>query len=73
MPVIFPEIWSAGYVIPLHKKGNRNNPNNYRGIALLSNLGKNFTSVLTARADKWIEDIIVYPTHSLGSVVKNFT
>jgi hypothetical protein len=26
----FPEIWSSCFIVPLHKKGNRNDPNNYR-------------------------------------------
>jgi hypothetical protein len=26
----FPESWSEGFVIPLHKKGNINDENNYR-------------------------------------------
>ena len=35
----FPETWSAGEIIPLHKKGDKNNVDNYRGITLLSTLG----------------------------------
>jgi len=27
----FPNSWSEGYVMPLHKKGNVNDVNNYRG------------------------------------------
>ena len=30
----FPERWSDGFVIPLHKKGNINDVSNYRGITL---------------------------------------
>lgn len=36
----FPAIWKRANVIPLHKKGNRNSPNNYRPISLLSVVGK---------------------------------
>ena len=42
----FPENWSEGYVIPLHKKGSINEVDNYRAITLLSTLGKLFTRVL---------------------------
>ena len=51
----FPEIWSEGYVIPLHKKGNTNDVENYRGITLLSTLGKLFTRVLNNRLGEWAE------------------
>ena len=35
----FPEKWSEGYIIPIFKKGDTNEPSNYRGITLLSTLG----------------------------------
>ena len=45
----FPSTWSRMLVIPLHKKGSLNNPDNYRGIALGEVLGKIYVSVLTKR------------------------
>lgn len=51
----FPEVWSDGYVIPLHKKGSVNEVENYRGITLLSTLGKLFTRVLNNRLGEWAE------------------
>ena len=33
---VFPDSWSEGIVIPLHKKGDTNDVNNYGGITLLS-------------------------------------
>lgn len=45
----FPESWAQGVIIPLHKKGNINNVNNYRGITLISHLAKLFTSLLNKR------------------------
>ncbi|XP_060553306.1 myosin-8-like, partial [Ruditapes philippinarum] len=32
----FPEQWTEGFIVPLHKKGDINDPSNYRGITLLS-------------------------------------
>ena len=47
----FPQSWSLGYIVPIYKKGDKNDSNN-----LLSNFGKLFTSILTHRVDKWSED-----------------
>ena len=49
----FPETWSDGYVIPLHKKGSINDVNNYRGITLLSTLGKLFSRLINNRLSEW--------------------
>lgn len=56
----FPDSWSEGCIIPLHKKGSINEVNNYRGITLLSTLGKLFTRVLNNRLCKWAETNGVY-------------
>ena len=45
----FPSSWAEGYIVPVHKKENVNNVNNYRGIALLSVLGKLFTQIINNR------------------------
>ena len=42
----FPSSWAEGHVVPLHKKGD---VNNYRGITLLSVLGKLFSRLLNDR------------------------
>ena len=45
-----PDEWLIGVIIPLYKnKGNIDEPHNYRGITLLSCLGKLFTSILNER------------------------
>ena len=47
---IIPTDWTIGVIKPLYKnKGTIHNVNNYRGITLLSCLGKLFTSVINAR------------------------
>ena len=56
----FPETWSAGEIIPLHKKGDKNNVDNYRGITLLSTLGKLFSRILNNRLTAWAETYSVY-------------
>lgn len=45
----FPTCWSTSIVIPIHKKGNPNDTNNYRGIALLDVFSKIYISILTTR------------------------
>ena len=56
---IFPQEWSEGYVIPLHKKGSLNDVENYRGITLLSALGKVFTRMINNRLTDWSDRYFV--------------
>lgn len=37
---IFPSTWSSSIIVPVFKKGDSTDPNNYRGISLISNLCK---------------------------------
>ena len=62
----FPETWSDGLVKPLHKKGNHMDTNNYRGITLLSMLGKLFTRVINIRLDNWANDYHIYIEAQFG-------
>lgn len=57
----YPDTWREGLIVPLYKKGDPLDPNNYRGITLLSSLGKIFSSVFTKRLNNWIEkrDLLV--------------
>ena len=41
--------WNTSLVTPLHKKGSIQDPNNYRAIAVASNLGKLFSMILLQR------------------------
>ena len=52
----FPTSWSSAVIIPIFKKGDKDNVNNYRGISLVSNLGKLFTSILNERLKKWSDN-----------------
>lgn len=51
----FPKEWSFGYIIPLYKKGDESLAENYRGITLLSSLGKLFTQILNHRLEDFLE------------------
>ena len=53
---IFPDQWREGIIIPLHKKGDKNDANNYRSITLLSCLSKIFTSILNSRVVSFCEE-----------------
>ena len=56
----FPEKWTEGFILPLHKKGNINQVDNYRGITLLRPLGRLFTHVLNNRLRDWSESYHIY-------------
>ena len=42
----FPQKWRKGVICPIHKKGNRDDPKNYRGITLLSTAYKLYAMVI---------------------------
>ena len=52
---IYPESWKESIIIPLFKKGDINNPNNYRGISLCNITSKLYGSIINNRLQKWIE------------------
>jgi hypothetical protein len=52
---IYPTEWSKAIVVPLHKKGNPDVPDNYRGISLISVLCKCYTYILNRRLYSWLE------------------
>eukprot|EP01137_Pigoraptor_chileana_P025805 Opistho-2@95846 len=51
-----PRAWKQGLIVPLHKKGDRTDPDNYRGITLLSCVGKLYNRVLQNRLAGALED-----------------
>jgi hypothetical protein len=50
-----PSDWRRGVVVPIPKGGDARNMENYRGITLLSTVGKTFVSILNRRLTKWLE------------------
>lgn len=54
---VVPDSWKLGYITPIFKKkGDKLDPNNYRGITVTSSLGKVFSSVLNNRLIKYLQD-----------------
>ena len=52
---LFPTEWSCSILQPIHKKGDINNPDNYRGISLLNVCSKLYSFILNQRISDWIE------------------
>ena len=51
----FPEIWNESFLVLLHKKRSKLDPNNYRGISISSNLGKLFNRIIHARLLEFVK------------------
>ena len=62
----FPSHWCVGSIVPVFKKGDKNEVNNYRGITLLSCLGKLFTRVLNNRLNDWAESNTILTESQFG-------
>ena len=68
-----PEEWRTAIVIPVHKKGDRNNPDNYRGISLL-NTGYKIYSKITAKRLTAIAEVLLLEEQILhGLHIFSFT
>ena len=63
---IFPDACGEGYIVPLHNKGSIENVENYRGLTLLSVIGKLFTNILNTRLIDWAENYQVYVEAQAG-------
>ncbi len=62
-----PESWSRGVILPLYKKkGSKANVDNYRGITIMSCLGKLFTSIVNVRLTKFTESIELIGAQQAG-------
>ena len=48
--------WNKGIIVPIFKKGARNDLNNYRGITLTSCVSKIFNRLVCDRISKFIEE-----------------
>ena len=63
---IFPRLWNESLIVPIHKKGDKLDPSNYRGISITSNLGKLFNKVMCARLTKFVDDNNIISENQIG-------
>ena len=57
---IYPSKWKVGYIKPLFKGEDPNDPNNYRGISVMPCVSKVFNSILNNRLQKYIDNGIIH-------------
>lgn len=50
-----PTDWTRGVIFPIYKDGDKRDPLNYRGITLLSIVGKVYAQIINDRLVKWSE------------------
>ena len=62
----FPEEWAMGIIVPIFKGGERDDLNNYRGITLLSTVGKFFVGILNERLNKFAEKFNIICENQAG-------
>ena len=62
----FPAQWSQSIITPIHKKGSKLDPNNYRGISLIDSLCKIFVNILTIRLTTWCDNYNVIDESQAG-------
>ena len=58
-----PKDWLSSFISPAFKnKGSKSDPNNYRGISLISCIGKLFTALINYRVTQFVEINIFFYT-----------
>ena len=62
----FPKSWRISTLTVLHKKGDKCNPKNYRGIAVSSNLCKLFCLILHNRLTNFTNTTNIIPREQIG-------
>ena len=72
MSEVIPE-WVIGLIVPIYKKGNKSEPENYRGVTLMSCLGKFFLSIINNRLMQYTIDKHILHKSQLGFVPGNRT
>ena len=66
-----PKEWNRrGQISPIFKDGDKRDPLNYRGITLLSVVGKTFSSILNKRLMEWAEENQVLAEEQGGFRIK---
>ena len=64
---MYTKFWKVDILSPIHKKNEKDNPGNYRGIAVASHFGKLFNSILKNRLQVFCDtEKIIHPEQISG-------
>ena len=70
---VYPSVWKSAIVLPLFKKGNRNEISNYRPVSLLSTVGKVFERVVFKHMYNFLRDNDLFYKNQSGFLPKHST
>ena len=62
----YPDEWNRGIITPIHKKGSKFDPNNYRGITVNSTVAKVYSMVLCNRLEQFVENHSIMKETQIG-------
>ena len=61
-----PQNWGSGLIIPIPKTGDKNEPDNYRGITLSNSISKFFNLIMNRRLVSFLEDNNILCKEQIG-------
>lgn len=70
---LYPTSWTKGIIVPVPKKGNLNDVNNYRGITLTSIFSKLYSIILDNRLRLWADNNNLLSDYQYGFRSKRST
>ena len=70
---IYPESWGDGFIIPVFKADDVNDPSNYRGISITSCLAKLFSLLLNNRLQHFVEQRNIMSEFQIGFIKNHRT
>ena len=63
---MYPNEWTCSIISPIHKTGPKDDPQNYRGIAVSNCISKTFNKILTQRIDKYMNENQLWSNYQGG-------
>ena len=63
---IYPKSWSSNYLKPIYKKGSKENPDNYRGLAIGSVVSKLYSTILLQRLESFTDSNRTITPNQIG-------
>ena len=68
-----PKNWCLDLIIPIHKEGDKDNPDNYRGLCIMNTLLKLVCTMMSKRLQKYLTDTKVINAEQIGFKRKSRT